>query len=399
MQVTQPITANIQDKTDYIATLESRKSVTVQPQAIGRINQIFVKSGDRVKAGTPLIRLDAQQQQAQVAGRQAEVDAARADIIAAEANLNSSRRRLTALSAMLTSRQSDLRFKQQEYERFKTLQAKGASSLQVLQQRRSELDQAQASVAETKAEISSQEAAIAQAQATVVRRKQDRDVAIASANQDTIQLRYFTITAPITGTVGDIPAKIGDLVNESSLLLSLTQNQALEINIEVPQEDVNELKPGMPVQIIDSSDQVLQTGKISYISPEVSATTQSVQVKAKLNNTTGLRTNQIIKARIIQANRSSVLVPTTAISRLAGKNFVFVAEPIGTSSCPEQSQGNRPQPPSSATPQWVAVQKPVQLGPIINNSQDILEGLSPSDRIITSGLLQLQNCMPIQPNS
>ncbi|MEM9136013.1 MAG: efflux RND transporter periplasmic adaptor subunit [Cyanobacteria bacterium P01_F01_bin.42] len=393
--VSPPTTRTVQDKADYIATLESRESVMVRPEATGRVNQIFVSSGDRVEAGTPLLKLNAQRQRAQVAGRRAEVDAARADIVAAQASVESARRQLTALQSTLQSRQSDLRFRQQEYDRFKSLQEKGAASLQVLQERQSELDQARADVSEMRAQMSTQEAVIAQAQADVLRRQQERDAAIATANQDQLALRDFTVTAPIDGTVSSLPAKVGDLVNESTTLLSLTQNQSLEIKIEVPQEEASRLEPGMAVQLLDQDSKILNTGKVVFISPDVSAATQSIQVKALFDNSSGqLRNNQMIRARIIWASRSGVLVPTTAISRLAGRNFVFVAQPAAAANCP---QGEAPSGAAGAN-QWVAVQQPVELGPIIDNRQDVTSGLSLSDRVITSGLLQLQNCTPIQPN-
>lgn len=395
--IAQPKRVTIQANADYIATLDSRESVTVQPQAAGRISQIFVKSGDRVQAGAPLLRLDAQQQEAQVAGSQADIDAASADIVAAQADVESARRSLTALKSTLASRQSDLKFKQQEYDRFKTLQTKGATSLQTLQEKRSALNQAVANVAEMEAQISTQDAVIIRAQATVVRQRQQKDAAIAAANQDQVQLQYYTVNAPINGTIGDMPAKIGDLVNESTALLTLTQNQALEINIEVPQETINRLALGTPVQLLDTDNQVLKNGSVSYIAPDVSSETQSVQVKAQFSNAGGqLRTNQMIKARIISSSRPGLVVPTTAISRLAGKNFVFVAQPYGSSECSRQDETAQPAP---RLDQWVAVQKPVELGSIIKNGQHVSQGINIGDRVVTSGLLQLQNCMPIQPTS
>ncbi|HEY9807185.1 MAG TPA: hypothetical protein V6D04_11495, partial [Candidatus Obscuribacterales bacterium] len=124
--------------------------------------------------------------------------------------------------------------------------------------------------------------------------------------------------------------------------------------------------------------------------------TQSVQVKATFDNANNqLRTEQFVRARVIWESRPGVLVPTTAISRLGGRNFIFVAAPFQNSTCQTAAANAAPGGPQLPPDQLVAVQKPIQLGRLIGNDQEVLEGLQASDRIITAGILQLQNCMPI----
>src|SRR5215831_16572432 len=52
--------------TDYLATLKSRNSAVLQPQVEGDIVKIFVRSGQRVEAGSPILRIDATKQEAAV---------------------------------------------------------------------------------------------------------------------------------------------------------------------------------------------------------------------------------------------------------------------------------------------------------------------------------------------
>ena len=70
----------IPDATEYLSILKSRHSATINPQVEGQITRIFVKSGDRVAAGTPLLQIDPLKQQATVSSQ----DATR---LAQEANL------------------------------------------------------------------------------------------------------------------------------------------------------------------------------------------------------------------------------------------------------------------------------------------------------------------------
>src|ERR1700716_3746162 len=48
----------VNESTEYVATLKSRNSTTISPQVDGQITRIFVKSGERVNAGTPLMQID-----------------------------------------------------------------------------------------------------------------------------------------------------------------------------------------------------------------------------------------------------------------------------------------------------------------------------------------------------
>ncbi|NJK54043.1 MAG: efflux RND transporter periplasmic adaptor subunit, partial [Leptolyngbyaceae cyanobacterium SU_3_3] len=200
----------------------------------------------------------------------------------------------------------------------------------------------------------------------------------------------YTIKAPFSGTVGDIPVKVGDGVTTTTPLLNVTQNEQLEIQIQIPLERAAALRTGLPVRLLDDQGREGQTGQISFVAPNVDATTQSVQVKARFANPGSLRASQFVRARVIWSNRPGVLVPTTAVSRLGGRDFIFVAAPFREAGCQGAGQGAE-----TAPDQLVAAQRPIKLGKIVNNDQEILEGLSARDRIITSGILQLQNCSPI----
>src|SRR5579862_5877501 len=62
----------LDDAAEYVATLKSLRSTTIQPQIDGQITQIFVKSGDRVQQGVPLIQIDPRRQEAAVSSQEAE---------------------------------------------------------------------------------------------------------------------------------------------------------------------------------------------------------------------------------------------------------------------------------------------------------------------------------------
>jgi RND family efflux transporter MFP subunit len=397
VQLASPKTATIEDTSDYPASLDSRQSVTVQPRVPGQISQIFVKAGDRVQAGQTLLQIDSAEQRATVASRTAAANTAAAEVDSARADVVNSIDNLRSLEAKRAAAQSNVQLAQREYQRFLELVNQGAEARQLLDQRLNALQTAQASLRQAEADIRAQQASINRARSTVSRNQRAVDQAQANISESQAQLKYYTITAPFSGVVGDIPAKEGDVVSNTTPLLTLTQNDALEVQIQVPLERSSSLRTGLPVRLLNDRDQVLKTGRISSIAPNVDPTTQTVLTKAQFDNASNaLRTSQFVRTRVIWSNRPGVLVPTTAISRLAGKDFVFVAAPFQASGCEAVAQGASGGPPVQAGPNdLVAAQRPLKLGKIIGNEQEVIDGLKPGDRIVTVGILQLQNCTAI----
>ncbi|MBD2101932.1 efflux RND transporter periplasmic adaptor subunit [Leptolyngbya sp. FACHB-261] len=396
VRLASPKSGTISDTSDYAATLDSRQAVTLQPRVDGQIRAIYVRAGARVRAGEPILQIDAAEQRATVASSAAAAETSAADIQTARADVTTARATLRSLEARRQSNLSTVQLAQREYERFQVLLTEGATSQQVMDQRLNALQEAQADLAQTEAEMRAQQAAITRAQATVVRNQQALKQAQATVNAGSAQLNYYTITAPFTGVVGNIPVKEGDFVSTSTQLATVAQNEALEIEIQIPLERASDLRRGMPVQLLDSEGKVLQTGQIFFIAPNVDPASQSIEVKASFNNPGGqLRTEQFARARVIWATSRGVLVPTTAISRLAGKDFIFVAMPYQNSGCEAAGQAAGGPPAQIEPNQTVAVQKEIQLGKIVGNDQEVVEGVSAKDQIVVSGILQLQNCSPI----
>ncbi|KJH70996.1 hemolysin D [Aliterella atlantica CENA595] len=357
----------IAQTSDYVASIQSRKSVTLQPQIDGRIEEIFVQPGTFVKAGAPIMQINPAEQQAAVRSSSAAADANRAAIENQRSTLNS-------LQAERQSSVSNLSFSQEQYKRYASLYREGAVTRQQLDEYTDRLRAAQASLGQIDARIKAQQAAIAQA-------RQTYEQSLADVKEQQVQLQYYRVTAPFGGTVGNIPVKIGDRVTTETNLANLTENQNLEVNIAIPIERAPDLRVGMPVELLNAQGEVVGTSRVFFISPNVNNDTQSVLVKASYANDSGnLRADQFIRARVIWDRSPGVLVPTTAISRIAGQDFVFVAA-------------------KNENSQMVAQQKPVKLGEIQGNNYPVLEGLKPGDEIVTSGIQKLSNGAPIVPES
>lgn len=363
--ITSVKSGTVTDSSDYVASLQSRQSVTLQARVSGYVEEIFVQAGDQVEAGSPILRIDASTQTAQLS--QAEAAAA-----TAAADLESARATLRQIIARRDAVQSDLDFNQKEFQRFSQLTNAGATSRQQLDQVSNQLRNARAELGQIKAQILAQEANIKSADRRLAETR-------AAINQQRAQLNFYTVNAPFRGVVGDMVAKIGDTVSTTSPLTTVTQNEVLEVQVAVPVENAPRLKLGMDMQILDNQNQLLSTGKVSFIAPDINQQTQSILVKAVFTNENNqLRVNQFVRARLIWESRPGVFVPTAAISRLGGQDFVFVATPK-----PDQND------------QLIAKQTPVKLGKIIDNQQEVVSGLNPTAQIVTAGILQLQDGVAI----
>lgn len=391
--LTRPQVQTVAETSDFVARLDSRQSVTLQPRVSGQVSQILVEAGAAVQSGQLLLRVDAGEQQAQVRNQQGAVSNARAEVTAAQTDVQAERATLKAVQANQAALLADLELARQEYQRFQQLYREGAASQQELDQQLYRFRGAQARLEQAKAQVRTQQAAISRAEARLSRSQASLSQAQASLSQAQANLQYYTITAPFAGQIGNIPVKVGDFVNSSTPLLTLTQNQNLELNLDIPLERSADLRLGMPVQLLSAQGEEVQTGRIFFIAPTVNTQSQTVQVKAAFANPQGqLRSDQFARVRVVWAARPGVVVPVTAISRLGGQDFVFLAKPFGESGCKAAVLPNPGPPPQLQPTDLVAVQRQVQLGRIIGNTQEVVTGVTAENRLIPTGILQLSNC-------
>jgi RND family efflux transporter MFP subunit len=266
--------APVPQSSEYVATIKSRRSATLQPQVSGTLTQIRARSGDHVKAGQTLIEIDPRQQQATVA----------------------------AQSATERQKKALYDYNAVEVERQQKLFDAGVTSRDVY-------DQAQQAFQNSKA---------------------DYESAMESRKTQEQLLAYYTIRAPFDGVVGDIPVHVGDYVSSSTMLTTVDENQDLEAYIYVPTERSSEVRMGLGVDLTDNNGKVLESTKIDFISPQVDSTLQGILVKAPVHATPEiLRNAEMVKARIIWSTKPMAVVPVLAVTRQGTQSFVFVAKNQG----------------------------------------------------------------------
>jgi len=262
--------APVPQSSEYVATIKSRRSATLQPQVDGRLTQIRVRSGDHVKAGQVLMNIDPQHQIASVESQRATERQKKALY---DYNVREVERQHKLFDAGVTSRDAN--------------------------------EQAQQAFENSKADYES---------AVEARKTQEE------------QLAYYTIRAPFAGIVGDIPVHVGDYVAPATMLTTVDENKDLEAYIYVPTERAGQVRLGLDVELMDNSGKLLEKTKIDFLSPQVDSTLQGILVKAPVHASPELLRNaQMIKARVIWSTNPMAVVPVLAVTRQGGQTFVFVA--------------------------------------------------------------------------
>ena len=116
--------------------------------------------------------------------------------------------------------------------------------------------------------------------------------------------------------------------------------------------------------------------KISFISPSVNTETQTILIKSILYNKSEIfKADQSVKVRVIFNQTNGILAPTSAISHMAGQDFVFLITNKGK--------------------QQFVKQQPVTLGEIQGDKYVILSGLKSLDTIVSQGIQKLMDGMPV----
>lgn len=265
----------VEEASEYVANLISRRSVTLYPVVSGYVLEIVVKPGQQVKAGERLIRIDNRQEAAA----------------------------LTQTRAALNQAETQLTLAAATRQRMAALQREGIRSRQDYENAVAEEQAARANVQAARANVKAR----------------------------SVQLAYHDVTAPIAGVVGDIVIKVGDSVTPQTLLTTVDQSGGrLEVSIGVPLERANQARVGQtPVELLDEEGKPTLRAPLFFVAAQPDPRSQLVELRAAFDNAGVLRSGQRVRARVIWRVFEGLTVPTFAITRQSGQAFVFVVKPAG----------------------------------------------------------------------
>src|SRR5678815_1468906 len=310
---------------EYPATVAALNQNDLRAQVTGYITGIYFKDGQHVVQGQKLYDIDKQQYQA--------------NLDQAIANLNVTKANLARA--------------QQDADRYAGLLKQDAVARQVY-------DHAMADLESAKMQMEAANSGVRNAQTTV---------------------KYSTIYAPFTGTIGISQVKMGALVTANQTLLNtISSNDPMAVEIAVDQSEISRFfqlqnnlsAKGDSVFVLQLPGNFTypQPGKVSLIDRAVDPQTGTIKTRLVFANQQnmlkpGMNVNVRIKNN--SADSSMVMIPLKAVTEQMGEYFVFVVN--------DSSQ---------------AIEQKLSLGPRINDKVVVRQGLNAGDKIITEGFQRLR---------
>ncbi len=219
------------------------------------------------------------------------------------------------------------------------------------------------------------------------------DVAAAKAAVQTAQLNldYATVTAPISGRIGQALVTEGALVSaaEATQMSLIQQVDQVYVNFTQPVSDITRLRKAfasgqakslgltIPVRIaLDDGSELPQGGKLLFSDLTVDPTSGQVNVRAKVPNPDGaLMPGMYVRGRIAQQQVSSaVLLPQQAVQRNTQNDSVMVVAADGKPAVRVVKLGG------SEAGNWI-----------------VLDGLKPGEQVIADGFQKIRPGATVKP--
>jgi membrane fusion protein (multidrug efflux system) len=188
-----------------------------------------------------------------------------------------------------------------------------------------------------------------------------------------------TIRSPITGVVTHLSTTLGATVDPSQPLVEISDPLALDVLLSVTPTDAARVRTGMRVTLSagqGAGGEALGFGSVAEIAGTVDTTTRSVEIRVRAPSTRrGLRIGETVFGSIAVVTRPhAIVVPADAVVPDGDAFKVFVVDSAG-----------------------IAHEQAVKVGSRNANGVEILEGLSPGDRVVTFGAYGMEDSAKVVP--
>lgn len=247
-------------------------SIIVSPKVSGYIEKVLVEDNQLVKAGQPLVEIDARDYRAQTAQNQAQIDVAQASAAGIQAQIREQRSTIAQAQAQLAAAQADADFANSEVSRYQPLAQSGAETKERLSQLRNQAAQARAKLASARAALTSAQDRIGTLQAQVKQAEAQGEAARAGLAAASTNLQSTLLRATIDGKIGNKTVRQGQFVQPATRLMSLVPTGQLYITANFKETQLGLMRVGQPVRIsVDALPGVDLIGTIASFSPGTGA--------------------------------------------------------------------------------------------------------------------------------
>ena len=328
--------------TDGKIAIDDDLSVPVYSQYTGRVTRVFVKAGDAVKAGEPLMTIQA-----------TEFVQAANDLVAALASDRTTRAQLT-LAASTEKRQHELYLAQ-------------GGSLKDWQQSVSDLTNARGAASSAEVALGA-----VRNRLRILGKGEREEAAMETATDPTRFSPEAVVSAPIAGVITQRQVGVGQNIasqvnNGSGALFTIGDTSRVWLVANAREVDAPLIHLGDPVEVsVLAFPGRVFNARITYVAASIDPTTHRLPIHAEVANPGGLLKPEMFAAFRIITGRAvqAAAVPEPAIVYDAEGAHVWLAGPDKTLSV-----------------------RPVKLGRTEGGLVEVLDGLKPGDTVVTSGSL------------
>jgi RND family efflux transporter MFP subunit len=285
-------------------TLAAEDQVVLGAKVVGRLSEITVDLGSRVRKGQSIARIDPNDYRLRVDQAAAALQQARVRLgLPAEGASDQIDPEQTALVRQAAAVLKDARL---THDRMVELWDRKFIA-------RAELDTAvsQLAVAEGRYQDAIEE--VRNRQAVIVQRRSELEI----ARQ---QLADTVIVSPMDGAVSERQASVGQYLAAGSPIVTLVRIDPLRLRLAVPEREAGAVGIGQTVELTVEGDPTKHEGRVARLSPTIAENNRTLLIEAEVPNARGLlRPGSFAKADIVvEAGQKIVTVPLDSIVTFAG---------------------------------------------------------------------------------
>ena len=296
-------------------SVRAHNQVAIYPELDAPVVAVEAQTGDYVREGDPLVRLQADTYRERVRQAEAALRIARADVQSARATLKE---------------------RQAQLKRAERLAEQDFQSQQELESLRAEVEGAEAALERAEGEV-------AQAQATLDERKTD--------------LRRTVVRAPISGYVGARNVEVGQRVDGSTRLYTMGDLDTVKVRVQVTDRMFGKVREGQTARIHLPSTDTTLVAEVTRMSPFLSDASYSAEAEIVVPNEDRLlNPGMFVEVDVAYGESDrATLIPLSAIyeNPATGARGVFVAPTLGAEvsvEVPDSYSAEDPPPLTQPTP-------------------------------------------------